>query len=139
MIRHFLTKQFLAFLAVGGLAALLHWLARILLSIWLPFSWAVVAAYGVGMSVAFLLNSFFVFSKSEKAKHKQARDFVLVNASFFPLVWVASLTMNAGFQSLGIVRHSEEFAHAVAVAMPTLATFLIYKFFAFKDSNYEQQ
>jgi len=139
VIKHFLSKQFLAFLAVGGLAALLHWLARVLLSIWLPFSWAVVAAYAVGMSVAFLLNSFFVFSKSEKAKHKQARDFVVVNFSFFPLVWFASLKINAGFQAVGIVRHSEELAHAIAVALPMIATFLLYKFFAFKDSQYEPQ
>lgn len=124
---------------VGGLAALLHWLARVLLSLWLPFSWAVVAAYGVGMSVAFLLNSFFVFSKSKRAKHKQARDFVMVNFSFFPLVWFASLKINAGLQAVGMIHHSEELAHGIAVALPTLATFLIYKFFAFKDANYEQQ
>lgn len=139
MIKHFLTKQFLGFLFVGGLAALLNWLARVLLSIWLPFSWAVAAAYAVGMSVAFLLNSFFVFHKSKKAKHNQARDFVVVNLSFFPLVWLVSIKINDALQAFGWVRHSEELAHAVALALPMVATFLIYKFFAFKDSHYEQR
>ena len=63
MIKLFVSKQFLGFLAVGGLAALLHWLARLLLSVWLPFSWAVIIAYAIGMAVAFLLNSIFVFPK----------------------------------------------------------------------------
>ena len=97
MIRYFLTKQFLGFLVVGGLAALLHWLARILLSVWLPFSTAVIIAYIVGMVVAFLLNSFFVFPKSQKARHAQARDFVWINLSFFPVVWFFSLQIILGF------------------------------------------
>jgi putative flippase GtrA len=137
VIKYFLTKQFLRFLAVGGLAAFLHWLARLFLSVWLPFSWAVIIAYAVGMVVAFLLNSIFVFPKSEKARHVQARDFVLVNLSFFPLVWLVSVQVNNWLKILGMISHSEELAHAIAIPLPMLATFLIYKFFAFKEKNYE--
>jgi len=122
---------------VGGLAALLHWLARLFLSIWLPFSWAVIIAYGVGMIVAFLLNSVFVFPKSEKARHAQARDFVLVNLAFFPLVWLVSVQVNNWLKTLGMISHSEDLAHAIAIPLPILATFLIYKFFAFKEKGYE--
>jgi putative flippase GtrA len=137
VIKYFLSKQFLRFLAVGGLAALLHWLARVCLSIWLPFSWAVIIAYGVGMTVAFLLNSLFVFPKSEKAKHAQARDFVLVNLAFFPLVWLVSVQVNNWLKTIGMISHSEELAHAIAIPLPILATFLIYKFFAFREKGYE--
>ena len=137
MIKYFFTKQFLGFLAVGGLAALLNWLARLLLSVWLPFSWAVIVAYAIGMFVAFLLNSFFVFPKSEKARHAQARDFVLINLSFFPLVWLASVQVNNWLKTIGMVSHSEELAHAIAISLPMLATFLIYKFFAFKEKRHE--
>lgn len=136
MIKHFFTKQFLGFLAVGGIAAFLHWLSRILLSNWLDFPLAVAAAYAVGMIVAFALNSFFVFPNSEKPRHKQARDFVIVNLSFFPLVWIASITIDQVLQGLGMMRHTQALAHAIAVALPMLATFLIYKFFAFKDASY---
>ena len=137
MIRYFLTKQFLGFLVVGGLAALLHWLARILLSVWLPFSTAVIIAYIVGMVVAFLLNSFFVFPKSEKARHTQARDFVWINLLFFPVVWFFSLQIDSWLKTIGMVSHSEELAHAIAIPLPMFATFLIYKFFAFKENNCE--
>ncbi len=139
MIKYFLTKQFLGFLAVGGLAALLHWLARLFLSIWLPFSLAVVIAYMVGMLVAFLLNSIFIFPTSEKARHAQARDFVLVNLSFFPVVWLAAVQINHWLKTVGMISHSEELAHALAIPLPMLATFLIYKFFTFKEKSYEQQ
>ena len=137
MIKYFFTKQFLGFLAVGGVAALLNWLARLFLSVWLPFSWAVIIAYVIGMFVAFLLNSIFVFPKSEKARHAQARDFVLVNLSFFPLVWLASVQVNIWLKTIGMVSHSEELAHAIAISLPMLATFLIYKFFAFKEKRHE--
>lgn len=136
MIRFFFTKQFLGFLAVGGLAALLHWLSRIALSNWLPFTWAVAGAYFIGMLVAFTLNSFFVFHKSDKPRHKQARDFVIINLSFFPVVWIASIKINDLLKLVGFSVHTETIAHGIAVAIPTFATFLIYKLFAFKDTNY---
>lgn len=139
MIRHFLTRQFLGFLAVGGFAALLHWLSRLLLSTWMPFPWAVAIAYCVGMAVAFLLNSLFVFPNSVKPRSAQARDFVLVNLAFFPLVWAVSIYVNAGLKALGMTNHSEEFAHAIAISVPLLATFLLYKFVAFKGKIDGQQ
>ena len=137
MIRYFLTRQFLGFLVVGGLAALLNWSARILLSVWLPFSTAIIIAYIVGMVTAFLLNSFFVFPKSEKARHAQARDFVWINLLSFPVVWFFSLQINSWLKTIGMVSYSEELAHAIAIPLPMFATFLIYKFFAFKENNCE--
>ena len=129
MIRHFLTRQFLRFVLVGGVAAVLHWLARFGLSRWLPFGWAVAIAYAVGMAVAFALNSAFVFPTSEKPRAAQARDFVLVNVAFFPVVWAMSLALNRALQAAGMHAHTEELAHALAIPIPMLATFLIYKFF----------
>lgn len=135
MIKYFFTRQFLLFLAVGGLAAFLHWLARILLSHWFSFSWAVTVAYGVGILVAFLLNSFFVFPKSTKPKQQQARDFIITNICFFPVVWVFAIEANSILQYYGVVRCTEAVAHAIAVGIPMFATFLIYKLIAFKDTK----
>ncbi|MBI1906846.1 MAG: GtrA family protein [Rhodocyclales bacterium] len=139
MIRYFFTRQFLGYLAVGGVAALLHWLARVVLSVWMPFTWAVVFAYSVGVSVAFVLNSLFVFSRSAKAKHKQARDFVIVNLAFLPIVWYASILLNDALRQMGMMRYTEELAHGMALAIPMFATFLIYKFFAFRDAAFKSR
>jgi len=136
MIKYFFTKQFLLFLTAGGLSAILHWLARVCLSVWLPFAWAVLIAYVVAIGIGFLLNSFFVFPKSEKARHTQIRDFVLVNLSFLPLVWWASIQVNNWLKTHVMLSHTEELAHAIAIPLPMFATFLIYKFVAFKERSY---
>jgi putative flippase GtrA len=93
-----------------------------------------VFAYAVGMSVAFTLNIVFVFPNSPKSKIKQARDFALVNISFFPVVWAVSVLINNGLLASGMLKYTQEASHAVAVILPTFLTFLIYKLFAFKDS-----
>ena len=136
MLRYFFSRQFLGFLAAGGTAAVLHWLSRMLLSNWFSFPWAVALAYAVGMTVAFSLNSLFVFAKSTRPRHKQVRDFVAVNLAFFPVVWFVSLVLAEGLRSLGIERFSEAIAHGIAVVIPVLATFLFYKTVAFKDVDY---
>lgn len=136
MLSHFVSRQFAGFLFAGGLAALLHWIARILLSLVLPYSWAVAFAYGVGMAVAFLLNSYYVFPASDKPLPKQARDFFAINIAFFPVVWLASLQLNELLRELGVERYTEEIAHAIAISLPVMATFLLYKFFAFREKYY---
>ena len=139
MIRLFFSRQFVGFLTAGGVAALLHWFSRIALSHWLPFPWAVAIAYFVGMIVAFSLNSFFVFPNSPKPKTRQARDFFIVNMAFFPVVLVGSILINNILLTAGITSHTEKISHAIAVVIPALVTFLIYKFFAFKDTNDERR
>jgi putative flippase GtrA len=135
VIKYFFTRQFLLFLGVGGLAAFLHWLSRILLSQWLSFNWAVTVAYGIGILVAFLLNSFLVFPKSTKPKKQQAREFFITNICFFPVVWISAIEIYSILQYYGVIRNTEEIAHAIAVGIPMFATFLIYKFIAFKDTK----
>ena len=133
MIRHFFTGQFLGFLAVGGTAALLNWLARIGFSHWLPFWLAVALAYAVGMLVAFLLNSFFVFNRSTRPRAQQARSFVTINLVCLFIVWAASIGLERMLRAQGMANHTEELAHAIAISLPMLVNFLLYKFHAFKE------
>ncbi|MEP1471071.1 MAG: GtrA family protein [Halieaceae bacterium] len=134
MLKLFFSKQFSGFLLAGGLAAFLHWWARILLSLFLPFSWAVIIAYGIGMTIALLLNSYFVFPASDKPLAKQARDFFAINLAFFPVVWIASLQLNEMLVRSGVEHYTHEIAHGLAITVPVLATFLFYKFFAFREN-----
>lgn len=133
MIRHLLTAQFALFLLVGGTAAAANWVARLVLSRWMGFGWAVVAAYAVGMATAFLLNRRFVFPRSTRPAALQARDFVFINVVSFPVVWIASIALDAGLRALGMQRFTQELAHGVAVALPAVVSFLLYKFVAFRD------
>ena len=136
MLRHFLSRPFVGFLLVGATAALLHWLARFALSAVLPYGWAVLLAYGVGMAIAFTLNSYYVFPASDKPVARQARDFIVINLAFMPVVWAAAMALNALLPRVGVVRYSEGVAHALAICLPVLATFLLYKFYAFREKYY---
>jgi putative flippase GtrA len=125
--------QFAGFLVVGASAAAVNWLARVAFSWWVAFGWAVVAAYAVGMTVAFILNSRYVFPRSRRPKAQQARDFILVNAMAFPIVWGASIGIEYLLRAAGMVQYTEELAHGLAVALPAVLSFLLYKFVAFRD------
>jgi putative flippase GtrA len=127
MIRHFLSAQFLRFLAVGATAAAVNWLARIILSLWLPFAATVALAYAAGIAVAFLLNLRFVFPQADRPRHLLLRDFIAVNALSFPLVWLTAVVLLALFTHAGWTWHAAEIAHAIALALPVLAVFLVYK------------
>ena len=136
MLKLFYTRQFLEFLAVGGSAALLQWSARMLLSHWLEFSAALLVAYAISLTFAFCLNSLFVFRHSTRPRQKQARDFIMINIAFFPLVWAASIGFDHALRTLGMQYGSQALGHACAIGLPTMMTFLLYKLFAFKEGAY---
>ncbi|MEL7940538.1 MULTISPECIES: GtrA family protein [Pseudomonas] len=137
MIRHFFSMQFLTFIGVGVTAALANWCSRYALSKELNYSLAVLLAYLVGISVAFLLNRRFVFPGSPRPIAAQAREFLLVNIAFMPVVWVAALGFRYLFRQAGLENIADGLAHAISLAVPAFATFLIYKFFTFGGAKQE--
>lgn len=131
MIRHFFSAQFLLFLGVGTSAAALNWLTRLVLDNWISFPAAVLLAYVVGMTTAFELNRRFVFPTSPRPVFKQAKVFILINLAFLPVVWGASILFKALLDDVGTMNFTEGIAHGLALTLPVLITFLIYKFIAF--------
>ena len=134
MIKHFLSVQFLLFLLVGATAAILNWLSRYLLSNWFSFPFAVAIAYFVGIVVAYELNRRYVLTSSSRPAQKQARDFVVINLMFFPVVWGASILIRWLLIDIGVIFYSDGIAHGLAITIPAFMTFLIYKFIAFGDN-----
>ena len=66
MIHHFLKREFLVFLCIGGLAAAVNFSARVVYNQWTDFSAAVILGYLTGMVVAFVLMRVFVFPQSSQ-------------------------------------------------------------------------
>ncbi len=114
---------------------MLNWVARLVLSVWLPFAWAVALAYLFGMIAAFVLNSLYVFPRSDKPRPARARDFVLINLGNFPIVWFVAVQVNRGLIALGLSQYTKEIAHAIALSLPVFTTFLLYKFLAFRERH----
>jgi len=127
-----LTRQFVCFVGVGISAMLLHWLARIILSMWLPFSIAVIIAYFFGIVIAYELNKKFVFFVQDVSA-RYFKNFALVNLAFLPIVWLMSISINVVLIDYGIDYHTEKISHGIAICIPPFLTFLIYKFKVFNN------
>lgn len=135
LISLFFSTQFLKFLLVGGLAAFLHWYARYLLTPLMGYVWALCLAYAIGISVGYVLNAVFVFSKAQNARSKQIGYFVLFNLLMAPVVIVLSyLLSEVVFASVGMSYHPREIAHGIGVASPVFINFLLHKFLTFKGA-----
>ena len=93
MIQQFMSRQFLAFLITGGLAAAVNFGSRILYNQWVAFSSAVILAYLTGMITAFLLARTFVFTDTRQSVKRSATLFVLVNAVAVLQTWGISMLL----------------------------------------------
>jgi putative flippase GtrA len=102
---------------------------------WMSFGIAVLAAYAIGMIVAFALNRAFIFPNANAPIEIQIRRFIFINLSSIPLVWGGALAFVELLRSYGLKTYVEELAHALALALPILGTFLLYKYFAFKEQR----
>lgn len=134
MIDHFKSKQFVAFLITGGIAAGVNFFSRILYSNWVDFSTAIVMAYITGMVTAFVLAKIFVFKRSKRALHQSALYFVLVNLIAMAQTWLISMGLYYYlFPAVGVVSFSQDIAHAVGVVVPVFTSYLGHKHFSFKE------
>jgi len=133
VIAAFRSRQFIAFLVTGGIAAAVNFGSRILLTPWLGFGTSVVVAYLIGMATAFLLARAFVFTESKQAVHQSALWFVAVNVLAVAQTWVISMALAYwALPALGVTRFVEEIAHAVGVVVPVFTSYLGHKHFSFR-------
>lgn len=133
MIQALASRQFLLFLLVGGLAALVNFLSRIGYSQWLSFTPAIVAAYLTGMVTAFVLTRVFVFRQSTRPLHHSAFYFVLVNLLAVLQTWIVSTLLAFHLLPwLGVELLRLEIAHAVGVAVPVFSSYFGHKHFSFR-------
>lgn len=133
MIHHFASKQFLAFLLTGGLAAIANFSSRIFYSNYWDFSTAIILAYLTGMICAFILAKFFVFTKGQQALHKSILFFTLVNLVGILQTWVASMSLDLFIlPTLGIKNYKQDIAHVIGIGIPVFTSFLGHKFYSFK-------
>jgi len=133
VIKQFFSHQFLLFLLTGGTAAAVNFGSRILYSVWIPFSYAVILAYLTGMVTAFVLAKFFVFKASQQSMQRSAVFFVLVNVVAVAQTWAISmLLLYVVFPAWEFSFYAAECAHAVGVVVPVFTSYLGHKRWSFK-------
>lgn len=133
MIQQFFSRQFLLFLLTGGTAAAVNFGSRIVYSVWLGFSSAVILAYITGMITAFVLAKLFVFKGSQQSVQRSAGFFVLVNLVAALQTWAISMGLAYYLlPSLGVTLFVREIAHAVGVAVPVFSSYIGHKRWSFR-------
>ena len=133
MIHHFFSRQFLAFLFTGGIAALVNFFSRILFNLYWSFSTSVILAYLAGMCTAFVLAKLFVFKESTQSIHRSAVIFGLVNVVAAAQTWGISMGLDYYIlPGLGVTNFIPEIAHAAGVLFPVFTSYLGHKRWSFK-------
>lgn len=133
MIQPFMSRQFMAFLLTGGIAAVVNFCTRILYSNWMGFSPSVVLAYLTGMVTAYILARIFVFKGSTQTLQRSMLLFTLVNVLAIVQTWAVSLLMAyALLPALGVTRYTLEIAHAIGIVVPVFTSFLGHKYWSFR-------
>lgn len=133
-MQRIIRSRFLRFLLVGGLAAAMNFGSRIVLSLWLPYEVAIVGAFLVGLSTAFVLNRAFVFEQGADAVHVQAMWFTLINLAALLQTLVVSLLLARWLLPMAGIGQglAETLAHAVGVAVPVFTSYIGHKRLSFR-------
>lgn len=133
MIGQFKSKQFLAFLFTGGIAAAVNFFSRIIYNHWVDFSTAIIFAYITGMITAFILAKHFVFTESKQALHHSIMYFALINLVAVAQTWLISMGLYYyALPMIGVIQYSQDLAHAAGVVFPVFTSYLGHKHFSFK-------
>ncbi len=126
-------RQFFSFLVVGGTAAIINLLTRILFSQAVIYEIAVVLAYVIAMTCAFLMNRRFVFDGRDGDTRSQYLRFAIVNLLALAQVWLVSVgTLRMIFPAIGYTWHAETVAHALGVMSPVITSFFGHKYYTFR-------
>ena len=125
--RNFIKKDFGLFLVIGGINTVTGTVFAFLFSLWLQPNIAFIAGYITALTIAYLLNSFFVF-KTELGFVK----FFKFAISYIPNFIIQNVTVLVVFNLLGL---HQFVAYLLAAIIGVPVTFLILKGFAFNRKN----
>jgi putative flippase GtrA len=132
-------SQFARFVLVGGIAAAVNILSRIIFNLVMSYEVAIVVAYICGMTMAYMLNKLFVFSPSGRSIHDEYLRFTIVNLLAVAQVWIVSVGFAFFvFPAIGFTWHAETIAHVLGVTFPTLTSYYGHKHFSFHRGFLEE-
>jgi putative flippase GtrA len=125
-------QQFFLFVAVGGMAAAVNIGARVLFNLFVPFELAIVLAFPIALTVAFVMNRRFVFPAGSGGAGPQYARFALVNLVALIQVFVVSVGLaRYVLPSLGIISEAETAGHVIGVLSPVATSYFFHRFYTF--------
>lgn len=125
--------KFLRFLFAAGASVPVNILARIGLSLLVPYEVAVVIAHLCGMAVAFTATKFFVFEPSERPVGSEMIRFAMVNMVSLTQTWIVAVGLvRFVFPAVGMTYAPELVAHVTGLATTAVTSFLLHRHFSFR-------
>jgi putative flippase GtrA len=129
----FVSSEFVRFVAASGTSAIFNFLSRILFSAVVSYPAAIVAAYGIGMAVAYTLNRKFVFSQRKAPNVGEVGRFVIVNfIGVLQTLAVSLLMVEIILPFLGINGYREEIGHFIGLSTLAFTSYLGHKYWTFR-------
>lgn len=132
-------SQFLRFLAAGGIAAAANFISRILFSHYICYELAIVMAYLIGMTLAFVLMRGAVFMADGGSLRRQVAWFTGVNILAVVQTLVVSLLFARYIlPAFGVYEKAELIGHAFGVAVPIVTSYVGHRLFTFRVHESDQ-
>lgn len=127
-----LSNQFLRFLLTGGFAAAVNIGSRYLFNLVIPFEYAVVAAFLVGVTTGYLLARMYVFEPSGRSRRSEFYRFMAVNVVALGTTWVVSVVLaRVIFPTIGFSWYADDIAHIIGVLSPVLTNYFAHRYYSF--------
>jgi len=128
-----ISEQFVRFVLVSGVAALVNLGTRIACSLVMLYPAAIAVAFCAGLSTAFVLNRLFVFDRPTIPLREQLLWFSAVNLFALAQTMAASLLLEYWlFPAIGLHWHSETVAHAIGIVLPIATSYVGHKRLSFR-------
>lgn len=128
-----LPMKFILFAVVGGFSAAVNFCARLVFSQITTYEVAIVAAFPIALTTAFVLNRLFVFKQDYRHtwKHQYLR-FLAINLLALVQVFVVSVTLARWlFPLVSMSFQPESVAHAIGLLSPIATSYWLHKYFSF--------
>lgn len=127
------SKEFLRFLLAGGIAVIVNFLSRIFFNLWFDFSTSVYLAFVAGMVTAFFFKKQFVFTEGRQPITHSIGFFIVVNIiGFLQTLAVTMALLHYVLPYLGIVKMTNEIAHAIGIIAPIITSYIGHKRLSFR-------
>ena len=131
-----MSNRAIGFVLVGVFAGCVNLAARAFFNQFMSYELAVILAFPIALTWAFVMNRSYVFNVTSGAPLQQYLKFALVNLLALAQVWLISvLFMRLIFPSIGFGWNPALISHAIGVASPILTSFFAYKYFVFREPS----
>jgi len=129
-------QEFIKFLITSGIATVVNILARIGLSLFMPYELAVIVAHIIGMVVAYALARKYVFAQSGHNVRREITGFAIVNVISLTQVWLISVGLYRFlFPSINWTFEPALVAHLIGVGSLAFTSYFGHKYISFGAKN----